>query len=82
VLSPGTVGEDRAVKMPLYANARIPHLWLLDPHARTLEVFRLEGSSWVVAAVHSGDAKVRAEPFDAVELDLSSLWLPPDGDEA
>jgi hypothetical protein len=23
-----------------------------------------------------GDARVRAEPFDAIELDLSAFWLP------
>jgi hypothetical protein len=47
-----------------------------------VEVYRLDVDSWRVVAMHGGDAKVRAEPFDAIELDLSSLWLPPDDEEA
>ena len=40
-------------------------------NARTLEVLRLDGDSWRLVATHSGDVRVRAEPFDAVELDLT-----------
>lgn len=71
VLSPSTAADDRTVKLPLYARAAVRHVWLIDPDARTLEVLRLEGSSWLLAATFGGDARVRAEPFDAVELDLS-----------
>jgi hypothetical protein len=48
--------------------------WLVDPLARTLEVLRREGSQWLIAGVHVDDARVRAEPFDAIELDLAVLW--------
>jgi hypothetical protein len=43
-----------------------------------LEVYRLasDGGLWTLLAVHRGDAKVHAEPFEAIELDLSALWLP------
>ena len=27
-----------------------------------------------LSSLHRGDVKVRAEPFDAIELDLSVLW--------
>jgi hypothetical protein len=39
-----------------------------------LEVFRLEGDFWLLLAAHRDDEVVRAEPFDAVELDLLPLW--------
>ncbi|MBI4510563.1 MAG: Uma2 family endonuclease [Deltaproteobacteria bacterium] len=81
VLSPSTKAEDLAVKLPLYAHARVRHAWLLDPEARTLEIYRLESSAWTLIVTHAGDARVWAEPFDAVELDLSLLWLPPEPDE-
>ncbi|WP_437960771.1 Uma2 family endonuclease [Sorangium sp. So ce119] len=74
VLSPSTVVTDRAEKMPAYARHGVRHLWLLDPLARTLEVFALEAGRWVVVGVHHGSARVRAEPFDAIELELSALW--------
>ena len=74
VLSPSTEGIDRAEKLPVYAREGVPHVWFLDPAVRTLELFRLDGASYRVIAVHQGDATVRAEPFDAIELPLAVLW--------
>jgi Uma2 family endonuclease len=74
-LSPSTARIDRGRKLRIYAREGVPHVWLLDPLARTLEVLALEGGRWVVAAVHDGTAQVRAEPFAARELDLARLWL-------
>ncbi len=28
----------------------------------------------MIMATHADDARVRAEPFDAIELDLAVLW--------
>lgn len=42
---------------------------------RTLEVLRLEGERWTIVATWADAAKVRAEPFDAIELDLAILWM-------
>src|SRR5689334_25190870 len=43
VLSPSTARLDRAAKLPVYAREGVKHVWLVDPEARMLEVFRLEG---------------------------------------
>jgi Uma2 family endonuclease len=74
VLSPGTVSVDRVDKMPIYARERVTHVWLVDPLAQTLEIFRLEAAGYVVRGAWRGNATVRAEPFDAIELDLGVLW--------
>ncbi len=74
ILSPTTARIDRVKKRPLYARERVRHLWLIDPSERTLEVFRLEGELYAVVATYEGDAPVRAEPFDAIELELGALW--------
>jgi Uma2 family endonuclease len=76
-LSPSTKADDLTVKLPLYARAKVGHVWLVDPEARTLEVYRLEPVGWTLVVTHAGDSRVRAEPFGAVEIDLSLLWLPP-----
>jgi hypothetical protein len=75
ILSPGTAPVDRAVKMPIYAREGVPHLWLVDPDARTLEVYRLEESGhWLLLATLKDDEPVRQRPFDALELPLGTLW--------
>jgi hypothetical protein len=37
-------------------------------------VLWLEGDEWVVAGNYGGDQKARIPPFDAIELQLGSLW--------
>lgn len=74
VVSPSTEAIDRADKLPIYAVEKVHHAWLVDPLARTLEVFRLDGDGWRMVATWRDDAVVRAEPFDAIELELALLW--------
>jgi Uma2 family endonuclease len=74
VLSPSTAGVDRVRKMPIYARERVGHLWLIDPEVRTLEAYRLESGRWVLLGAWSEDARVRVEPFEAIELELGALW--------
>lgn len=81
VLSPSTERVDRRQKLAIYRRERVRHVWLVNPLSRTLEVLELGGEHYAIHAVHAGDEKVRAVPFDAIELDLSILWadveLPP-----
>ena len=75
VVSPRTGAIDRGRKMRIYAREGAGHLWMVDPIARTLEVYRLENGHWVVAATHAGNEQVRAEPFAAVEVEIGRWWL-------
>jgi len=74
IVSTSTERIDRGKKLRVYAREGVGHVWLLSPEARTLEVMRRLGDQWLLVAVHEGEARVRAEPFDAIELDLIGLW--------
>lgn len=74
VLSPSTAYLDRRRKLPVYAQAGVPHVWLVDPLAQSLEVFALDGTTFRLAAVVGTDERARLPPFDAIELDLALLW--------
>ena len=74
VLSPSTEMIDRVKKLAIYAREGVGHVWLVNPLLQTLEVLRLESQRWSLVATYEAGAKVRAEPFDAVELDLAALW--------
>lgn len=76
VLSPSTARMDRVGKRRIYARERVTHYWMIEPEARTLEVGRLDGDSYRVVLSAAADERVRAEPFDAIELDLALLWSP------
>lgn len=74
ILSPTTAATDRADKMPFYARAGVRHLWLADPDLRLIEVYAQDRGAWRHVQTARGDVKVRAEPFDAVEIDLARAW--------
>lgn len=74
ILSPSTAGLDRVKKLAIYLREGVGHVWFVDPEGRTLEVLRREGERYVVAQTFEGDDPIRAEPFDAIELELGALW--------
>ena len=74
VPSPSTASMDRVKKLTVYAREHVKHAWLADPLARTIEILRLENARWTIVATFADHDVIRAEPFDALELDLSLLW--------
>lgn len=74
VLSPSNAQLDRVKKVPKYGEHGVKHLWLVDPLTRTLEVLKLENGRWVLLQSFAEKDKFRAEPFEAIEFDLSGLW--------
>jgi Uma2 family endonuclease len=77
VLSKSTEDVDRHEKMPIYAAHGVAHAWLVDPIGKSVEVYTLgPGGRWGKAVVYRGEALVRVPPFEAIELDLSALWVP------
>lgn len=74
IISPSSVARDRAKKMPVYANYHVSHVWLLDPLAQTLEVFRLHNQNYLLLETQTGQAHVQAEPFTDLSIQLSLLW--------
>ena len=76
VLAPSTAALDRTRKLPLYSRAGVSHVWLVDPAARTLEVYQRVKRGWLLTGSYESDSVVRAEPFPSSSLELASLWLP------
>jgi Uma2 family endonuclease len=73
-VSPRTAKYDRTDKLRIYAREKVGSAWLIDPLQRTLEALRLGDEGWTLRGAWRDDARVRAEPFDAIELDLAILW--------
>jgi Uma2 family endonuclease len=77
VLSPSTEALDRGKKLRIYAREGVAHAWLLDPLRQTLEVLARGSRTWSLLGSHEGRVRVRAVPFDAIELELGVLWSSP-----
>ena len=63
VISPSTESIDRGRKLRIYAREGVSHLWLLNPVAKTLEVYRLADGNWILVKTLVGDEVVLAEAF-------------------
>ena len=74
VISPTTEAIDRGKKLAIYARECVRHVWLVNSSVETLEVYVQAAGGWTLVATHVGRATVRAQPFEAIELDLAALW--------
>ena len=74
VTSPSTASVDRVRKSRIYAREQVRHLWFVDPGTRVFEVWRLDGDTYRMVLAAADAELLRAEPFEAIEFDLSVLW--------
>ena len=65
---------DTRVKRDKYARAGSRYYWIVDPAARTLWEYRLDGADYVAVAEVSGDDRFRPELFPRLEIALGRLW--------
>ena len=70
VLSPETQRRDRMDKLKLYERAGVKEYWLVDPDAKTVQVYLLEGEAYQLTEVYTAQnvAKVNVLPGCFVEL--------------
>jgi len=71
--SPRTATRDREVKAPCYARNGVNHLWLVEPVVGHVDAFARREAQWLWLGSWS-EVEARVPPFDAVALDLASLW--------
>ena len=74
VLSDKTWKQDRGPRMEAWGRRGLPHVWILDPEEETLEVFWSDAGTMRPLQSFQGRVKVRAAPFDSVDLDLGFVW--------
>lgn len=74
VLSPSKQSRDRSVKMQAYADAGVPHYWLLDPRRKSLEAFRLGEAGYERTGVYEAEDVFSPELFPGLTIPIRALW--------
>lgn len=74
VLSPSTERTDRGRKLDLYARHGIGYYWIVDPVARVLDSYVLEGGAYRLVGRLAGEQPVALPPFGDLLLDPAALW--------
>ena len=73
-MSPSRPTDDTVKKLRLYHRVAIPHYWLVDPRDATLTVMRWSAAGYVTLLRAERGEVVRAEPFEAIELAVGTLF--------
>ena len=74
ILSPGNANNDIIKKRRIYHQHRVGHYWIIDPLAQRLEVYRWHSDRYLQVLTAQRGERVRAEPFDALGLQISALF--------
>jgi Uma2 family endonuclease len=78
VLSPATRRLDRSVKLAAYREAGVPEVWLVDPRARTVEVFAPDKGPREPAegTTYRASQRVRSSVLAGLPLEVAALFPP------
>jgi Uma2 family endonuclease len=74
ILSPSTGQRDRTVEARRYAELGIPHYWIVDPDAHTLECHRCEDGVYRLVVSGQGDVTVSHPDWPGLAIDLAEFW--------
>ena len=74
ILSPSSADYDRTVKAQHYAALGVPHYWIVDPEARTVECYRLVRARFVLRASGRDQESLTVPDFPDLTIPLGTLW--------
>ncbi|HEY8668838.1 MAG TPA: Uma2 family endonuclease [Tepidisphaeraceae bacterium] len=74
-ISQGHEDHDRIVKRNWYAEARVPHYWMLDARIKSLECLKLHGDQYEQEALGSGTQTIHSSLLGGITIALSEVWV-------
>jgi Uma2 family endonuclease len=74
IISPSNASNDTVKKKRIYHQHQVPHYWLLDPAQETLSVLRWSPDGYIEVLSALRGERVKAEPFDAIELQVGVFF--------
>jgi len=81
VLSRSNASNDTIKKMRTYHRAGVPHYWIVDPDDETITVYRWTPDGYLVALGAQRGDRIRAEPFEAIEINVEALFAEDDDED-
>lgn len=73
ILSEGSAERDRGYKRTLYARSGVSEYWIVDPDARTVEVYVRSGEDLASATIFPADATLTTALLPALAIALAEI---------
>lgn len=74
VLSPSTRGRDLRVKAQIYAKFQVPFYWIVDPDARTVQVYELTAQGYAAQPLLRAGDLLGCPLFPRITIDVTQLF--------
>jgi Uma2 family endonuclease len=76
VLSQATASHDRGRKMRMFQRYGVPEYWIVDPIAKTIEIYKLVESAYELVGAFSGSETMHSAVLPGLALEPSSVFPP------
>ena len=74
ILSPTTSYKDQTEKLLLYEKHGIKEYWIVNPDARYVMIYRLEGVKYAKPEYLTENDTIESRVLEGLKIDLSELW--------
>lgn len=74
VISPSSIRLDRHIKFDVYERYGVAEYWMVDPKARSVEVYTLARGEYALFGQYTGDEIVMSKLLDGLQIKASGLF--------
>ncbi len=74
ILSKGTAGKDRGDKKDIYEQFAVREYWIVDPSARSVEVYRMEDNRYRLYSFAAEEGIVKSLVLSGLELEVNTIF--------
>lgn len=74
VISPATAKKDLSIKLGLYERAGVKEYWVVNPHDKTVMIFKLKQNQYGKPVVYSTPDQISVELFDGLTILLEPVF--------
>jgi Uma2 family endonuclease len=75
VVSASSYQEDAVVKKRFYASESVPEYWLIFPETKTIHVYHLQGTEYVLSASATEKGKVASSVIEGWQVSVESMFM-------
>ncbi len=74
VLSPESIRRDRITKFTAYEAAGVPEYWIVNPHARIVEVYVLSAGEYALLGEYRDNEQIQSQVLSGIEIVAKTLF--------